>query len=63
MAGQDHAAGALQALGFESHADYDVHQKLLAKVADAGESQAVLVTDGPWCVLQVRPAAGLGGGR
>lgn len=53
----------LQALGFESHATYESHQQLLAKAAEVGKSQAVLIADGPWCLLQERTATVLGRGR
>lgn len=42
----------LQALGFDSQADYAEHQRMLAKADQLYKSQSLLVADGDWCLLQ-----------
>jgi len=41
----------LQALGFDGEADYEAHQRLLARAAELGKSHTLLVADGPWCMV------------
>lgn len=47
----------LHAPGFESRSDYSAHL-LLAKAAEVGKPEAVVVADDPKCMFQERPTAG-----
>lgn len=45
-------AKVLQALGFKDEAEYAEHQDMLARSAAMRQSNTLLVTEGPWCIVK-----------
>ena len=44
-------AEELQALGFDSEAEYAQHQQTLTRAKNLAASQTFIEVDGPWCLL------------